>query len=155
MMAPKAPPIAATDSPGAGERVPRRVLITSGPTREYIDTVRFFSNSSSGKMGYELARAAGEAGHRVTLISGPTEMPEPSGVEVVQVTSAEEMLREAERVFAELESKLMTFAKSNSRFKSILDGLPSDQTALEIQRALDGTQSLWTVLNRLRSRHCR
>ena len=115
MMAPKAPSIAATDSPGGGERVPRRVLITSGPTREYIDTVRFFSNSSSGKMGYELARAAGEAGHRVTLISGPTEMPEPSGVEVVQVTTAEEMLGEAERVFADCDAAIMAAAVCDYR----------------------------------------
>ena len=115
MMAPTAPPTTATDSPRAGEHAPRRVLITSGPTREYIDTVRFFSNSSSGKMGHELARAASEAGHRVTLLSGPTEMPEPPGVEVVRVTTAEEMLRQAERVFADCEAAIMAAAVCDYR----------------------------------------
>jgi phosphopantothenoylcysteine decarboxylase / phosphopantothenate---cysteine ligase len=68
------------------------VLITAGPTREAIDPVRFISNHSSGKQGYALATAAAEAGARVTLISGPVNLPAPVGVERVDVVSAEEML---------------------------------------------------------------
>ncbi len=67
------------------------VVITAGPTREAIDPVRFLSNYSSGKMGYALARAAREAGARVTLISGPVSLTVPAGVEPVAVTSAAEM----------------------------------------------------------------
>jgi len=73
----------------AGERV----LVTAGPTREYIDPVRFISNPSSGKMGYELARAAQRRGAAVTLVSGPTSLAEPFGVECIHVTTADEMAR--------------------------------------------------------------
>lgn len=71
-----------------------RVLITAGPTREPIDPVRYITNRSSGKMGYELTRAALRRGARVTLVSGPTAIAPPSGAVVVPVETAEEM-REA------------------------------------------------------------
>ena len=67
------------------------LLLTAGPTREPIDPVRFISNRSSGKMGYALATAARDLGARVTLVSGPVNLPAPSGVEVVAVESAQEM----------------------------------------------------------------
>jgi len=70
------------------------VLITAGPTREWVDPIRFISNPSSGKMGYALAQAAREAGARVTLVSGPTALPTPRGVELVRVETAAEMARE-------------------------------------------------------------
>ncbi len=67
------------------------VLITAGPTREELDPVRYISNHSSGKMGYALARAAVQRGARVMLISGPTCLEPPSGVELVAVESARQM----------------------------------------------------------------
>jgi len=67
------------------------VLVTAGPTREAMDPVRFISNPSTGRMGYALAQAAAEAGARVTLVSGPTELESPSGVDTICVQSAEEM----------------------------------------------------------------
>ena len=70
----------------------QNVLITAGPTREAIDPVRYISNHSSGKMGYALAQAALMAGAKVTLVSGPTLLSTPKGVEVHRVDSAEEML---------------------------------------------------------------
>jgi phosphopantothenoylcysteine decarboxylase/phosphopantothenate--cysteine ligase len=70
-----------------------RFLITAGGTREYIDPVRFISNASSGKMGYALARAAAGAGHSVTLITAPTNLPAPEGVAVVRVETASEMFQ--------------------------------------------------------------
>lgn len=69
----------------------KKVLITAGPTREPLDPVRFLSNRSSGKMGYALARSAWQRGAAVTLVSGPVALPPPPGVEVVQVTTAEDM----------------------------------------------------------------
>ena len=69
----------------------QRVLITAGPTREPIDPARYISNRSSGKMGYALARTARRRGAEVTLISGPVILPAPPGVEVIRVTTAEEM----------------------------------------------------------------
>ena len=70
----------------------RQVLITAGPTFEAIDPVRGITNRSSGKMGYALARAAHEAGARVTLVSGPTVLPTPYGVEHIGVEGAADML---------------------------------------------------------------
>ena len=68
-----------------------KVLITAGPTYEAIDTVRGITNRSSGKMGYAIAQAALELGAQVTLISGPTALAKPQGVQGVDVTSAEQM----------------------------------------------------------------
>jgi phosphopantothenoylcysteine decarboxylase/phosphopantothenate--cysteine ligase len=67
------------------------VLVTAGPTREDIDPVRYLSNRSSGKMGYAVAAAAKSRGAKVILISGPTKLDVPAGVERVDVRSAEEM----------------------------------------------------------------
>ncbi len=67
------------------------VLVSAGPTREAIDPARFLSNRSSGKMGYALARIAARRGAKVTLVSGPSSLPVPVGVELVKVESAEEM----------------------------------------------------------------
>ncbi|MDX1811197.1 MAG: bifunctional phosphopantothenoylcysteine decarboxylase/phosphopantothenate--cysteine ligase CoaBC [Gammaproteobacteria bacterium] len=69
----------------------KTVLITAGPTREALDPVRFISNHSSGKMGYELANQARIAGATVKLISGPTNLAAPKGVEIIRVESALEM----------------------------------------------------------------
>ncbi|HEY6098947.1 MAG TPA: bifunctional phosphopantothenoylcysteine decarboxylase/phosphopantothenate--cysteine ligase CoaBC [Anaeromyxobacter sp.] len=74
----------------------RRVLVTAGPTREPIDPVRFISNPSSGKMGYAIARVASRRGADVTLVSGPTHLPDPPGVKVIRVETAEQMARAIE-----------------------------------------------------------
>ena len=69
------------------------VLVTAGPTRENVDPVRYFTNRSSGKMGYAVAEAAAQRGARVILVSGPVSLPAPAGVERIDVQSAEEMHR--------------------------------------------------------------
>jgi len=69
----------------------QKVLVTAGPTREYLDTVRFISNRSSGKMGYALAIAAQREGAEVILISGPTSLSAPLGIKTLPVESAREM----------------------------------------------------------------
>lgn len=68
-----------------------KVLVTAGPTHEYIDPVRYISNPSSGKMGYAIARAAWYRGADVTLVSGPVSIRHPEGVRVIDVVSAEQM----------------------------------------------------------------
>jgi len=70
----------------------RHVLITSGPTHEPIDPVRYIANRSSGKQGHALARAAASLGAEVTLVTGPVALPDPQGVRVVRVETADEML---------------------------------------------------------------
>ncbi len=69
----------------------QRILVTAGPTREAVDPVRFLTNHSSGKMGYAIAAAAACRGAKVTLVSGQVSLPKPEGVDVVSVTSAQEM----------------------------------------------------------------
>jgi phosphopantothenoylcysteine decarboxylase/phosphopantothenate--cysteine ligase len=75
----------------------KRVLITSGPTHEPIDPVRYIANRSSGKQGHAIAAAAAAAGADVALVSGPVTMPDPPGVSVVHVESAREMLAAVEK----------------------------------------------------------
>lgn len=74
---------------------PLNFVITAGPTREFVDPVRFLSNPSTGKMGFSIARAAAKSGHKVTLIAGPVALKTPSGVERVDVVSAREMFEAA------------------------------------------------------------
>lgn len=74
-------------------------LITAGPTREPLDPVRYLTNRSSGKMGYALANAAVKAGHKVTLISGPTSLAPPKKVHFFSVTTADEMKKEVLKFF--------------------------------------------------------
>jgi len=87
-------------------------LITVGGTREYIDPVRFISNASSGKMGYALARAAQEAGHKVTLISASDLQP-AVGVEFVGVDSAAEMFKAVKKFFTKCDCLVMAAAVSD------------------------------------------
>ena len=69
-----------------------RFVVTAGPTREYLDPVRFLSNPSTGKMGFAVAAAAAKRGHEVVLVAGPVSLPTPRGVSRVDVVSAREML---------------------------------------------------------------
>lgn len=76
-----------------------RILITAGPTREYLDDVRYLSNASSGRMGYEIAKAVVAAGHDAVLVSGPVELPDPKGCEIHSVETTAEMRDECVRLF--------------------------------------------------------
>jgi phosphopantothenoylcysteine decarboxylase/phosphopantothenate--cysteine ligase len=75
----------------------KHILITSGPTHEPIDPVRYIANRSSGKQGHAIAIAAAAAGADVTLISGPVNLPDPTGVKIIKVETAREMLNAVER----------------------------------------------------------
>ena len=76
-----------------------RILITSGPTRQYLDPVRYLTNASSGRMGAALASAAIEAGHNVVVVSGPVDVEYPGTAEVIPVVSTEDMLEACLEVF--------------------------------------------------------
>ncbi len=78
-----------------------RILITSGPTRQYLDPVRYLTNASSGRMGSALAAAALDQGHDVTIVTGPVDVEYPRGAKVVPVISTEEMLEACRPIFAE------------------------------------------------------
>ena len=102
----------------------RHVLITSGPTHEPIDPVRYIANRSSGKQGHAIAAAAAALGARVTLVSGPTSQPDPKGVDVVRVEAARDMLAAVEAslpadcaIFAAAVADWRVAAESNEKIK--------------------------------------
>ena len=112
-----------------------KILITAGPTRESIDPVRFLSNRSTGKMGYALVWAAVEARHEVRLISGPVSLSAPVGVDVIDVLSAEDMLRAVQDNLEWCDLLIMSAAVSDWR--------PSSVSAVKLKKAnMSGTLEL-------------
>ncbi len=93
----------------------KKILVSAGPTREKIDPVRFVSNRSSGKMGYAIAEAARDMGFEVTLVSGPTALMPPEGVNFVAVESAAEMAEAVKSRAMEQDCIIMTAAVADYR----------------------------------------
>ncbi len=106
----------------AAPRKRKHVLVTAGPTREYLDPVRYLSNESSGRMGFAIARAAAERGHRVTLIAGPVALETPPGVRRIDVESARDMLRAARPAFRAADALFMAAAVADFRPRRRLPG---------------------------------
>lgn len=77
-----------------------KILITSGPTRQYLDPVRYLTNASSGRMGAALASAALELGHEVVVVSGPVLVPYPADAQIIPVTTTDDMSQASRRLFA-------------------------------------------------------
>ncbi|WP_453997041.1 bifunctional phosphopantothenoylcysteine decarboxylase/phosphopantothenate--cysteine ligase CoaBC [Bacillus nitroreducens] len=123
----------------------KKILITAGPTREKIDPVRFFTNRSTGKMGYALAEAAMKAGADVTLISGPTNLPVPSKVKFIQIESAEEMLTQVLDHYKQTDIVIKSAAVADYRPKQVYDGKmkkKSGDLVLELERTTDILKTL-------------
>ena len=98
------------------------VLITSGPTRQYLDPVRYLTNASSGRMGRALAVAMIEAGHQVTIVSGPVEVDYPPEAELISVVSTEEMLEACRRIFPRCDGLIGVAAPCDYRPVCIAEG---------------------------------
>ena len=96
-----------------------RFLITAGPTREPIDPVRYLSNRSSGKMGYAIAASALEAGHDVTLISGPVNLDPPHGAQFICVSTGDEMFDAIDRHLRSCDVLVMCAAVADYKPKNI------------------------------------
>ena len=92
-----------------------RILITSGPTRQYLDPVRYLTNASSGLMGASLARSALDLGHEVLVVSGPVDVEYPSQATVLPVVSTEEMLEIASEQFEECDGLIGAAAPCDYR----------------------------------------
>jgi phosphopantothenoylcysteine decarboxylase/phosphopantothenate--cysteine ligase len=107
-----------------------KILVTAGPTREFIDSVRFLSNPSSGKMGYAIARAASLKGHDVALVSGPVNLPPPPGVTFLSVVSAAEMFDAAVQCFVDCDAAVMTAA--------VADYAPGERFAFKRAKRREG-----------------
>jgi phosphopantothenoylcysteine decarboxylase/phosphopantothenate--cysteine ligase len=117
-------------TPHKGTLTGRRVLITAGPTQEPIDPVRYISNRSSGKQGFAIAQAAAEAGAHVVLVTGPVDLPDPAGVEVIRIESARDMLA---RVEAALPADVAIFAAA------VADWRVARETDQKIKKTAEGT----------------
>lgn len=98
-----------------------RILITSGPTRQYLDPVRYLTNASSGRMGKALAEAALAAGHQVTIVSGPVQIAYPSAAELHEVVSTEEMLHVCQQVFPTVDGVIGVAAPCDYRPERVAD----------------------------------
>ncbi len=109
--------------------VGKKVLVTAGPTVEPIDPVRYLSNRSSGKMGFEIAKAAARRGAEVSLVTGPVSLADPAGVETVRVETAREMLAAVEGRFDE--SDIAVFAAA------VADMRPAAPAAKKLKKGSD------------------
>ncbi|TWI55107.1 bifunctional phosphopantothenoylcysteine decarboxylase/phosphopantothenate--cysteine ligase CoaBC [Halalkalibacter nanhaiisediminis] len=128
-----------------GRLTGKKVVITAGPTQERIDPVRFFTNHSSGKMGYALAQAVKEYGGQVTLISGPTSLTPPAGVKVVNVESAEEMYEAVMNHFDQADIVIKAAAVADYRPKETFDQKRKKQPgewSIEMERTMDILKTL-------------
>lgn len=118
---------------------PLRILITSGPTREPLDPVRYLSNASSGRMGAALASEALSRGHLVEMVSGPVEIPPPQGISLYEVTTCLEMLDVCRRLHPSCDVLIGAAA--------VCDYRPVEALNLKKHREQqeDGTDKIWTV----------
>ena len=126
------------------------IMVTAGPTREYLDPVRFLSNRSSGKMGYALARAAFRRGAQVTLISGPSSLPRPKGVTFIPVDTAGDMHSAVNRELASSTILIMSAAVS--------DFMPAEKSGEKIEKSdelfltLTGTPDILSAVGKKKNR---
>lgn len=123
----------------------KRVIVTAGPTQEVIDPVRFFSNRSSGKMGYAIAEMAAAKGADVTLVSGPSSLDNPHGVRLVKVQTAEEMYEAVNSRFDQADVVVKAAAVADYKPKQTFDQKvkkePGDLT-VEMERTRDILKAL-------------
>jgi len=124
---------------------PIRCLITAGPTREFLDPVRFLSNPSTGKMGFALAEAAVAAGWTVDLVAGPVALPEPEDAILYPVVTADEMLHQVDALFDACDVLLMCAAVSDFRPAHASPSKAKKEDApltLELERTVDILESV-------------
>ena len=126
------------------------ILITAGPTREAIDPVRYLTNRSSGKMGYALAEAAQKRGHRIILISGPTLIDVPDGIDFIPIESADEMYQAVEYWIQKADIAIFAAAVADYQPAKVADQKikkTGDTLTLELVRTRDILGSARTEFN--------
>ena len=127
-----------------------RILITSGPTRQYLDPVRYLSNASSGKMGVALATAAIQMDHEVVVISGPVSVEYPEQATVIQVVSTDEMLAAAVEQFKTCDGVIAAAAPTDYRPVQVADQ-KLKKTGSEISISLEETEDILATLGRMKT----
>jgi phosphopantothenoylcysteine decarboxylase/phosphopantothenate--cysteine ligase len=131
--------------------VGHRILVSAGPTQEAIDPVRYISNRSSGKMGYALAEAAQARGAQVILVSGPTSLPSPRGVELISVETAEEMATALSSRLSWSTVVIMAAAVGDFRPKSVASQKIKKQSHAETTLNLERTTDILALLSARRA----
>jgi len=127
-----------------------RVLVTAGPTREPIDPVRYISNRSSGKMGYAAAKAAADRGASVRLISGPVSIKKPNGVDIIYVTTADDMYKAVMNCYKDFDVIIMLAAVAD--YKSVeIAGSKIKKIDDELNLRLEKTRDILKELGSLKS----
>lgn len=126
---------------GSGDLAERKVVVTAGGTQEPVDPVRCLTNRSSGKMGYALAEAARDRGARVVLVSAPSALPKPAGIEIVGVGTAEEMYQAVKEVTDKADVLIMAAAVADYRPKKMswskIKRQQASSLTLELERTRD------------------
>lgn len=127
------------------------ILITSGPTRQYLDPVRYLTNASSGRMGAGLAKAALALGHEVTVITGPVEIEYPPQCKVIHVVSTEDMLKASKRAFASADGLIGAAAPCDYRPVHVAPGKIA-KTGQPLQLNLVETEDVVATLAKQKGR---
>lgn len=123
----------------------KKVIVTAGPTREAVDPVRFFTNRSTGKMGYAVAEAARDFGADVELISGPVNLESPLGISITYVESADEMFQAVMSLYEEADIVVKTAAVADYRPKRVHDHKMKKQDgelSMQLERTIDILKTL-------------
>lgn len=125
--------------------VGRKIVVTAGPTRELVDPIRFFTNHSTGKMGYAIAEEAVKRGANVTLITGPTTITPPQNVTLRKITTAQEMFDEVWAVYEDADVVIKTAAVADYRPKYVYDEKMKKKDGdlmIELERTIDIIKTL-------------
>lgn len=134
---------------GPSDLVGVNMLVTAGPTREHIDPARFLSNPSTGRMGIAIAEAARDRGAHVTLVLGATALDKPSGMEVINITSTQDMLEACEQALKQSDVWIMAAAPADYRpaeqHEHKVKKTEGDLTTLELEKTPDILGSLASV----------
>ncbi|RUA30543.1 MAG: bifunctional phosphopantothenoylcysteine decarboxylase/phosphopantothenate--cysteine ligase CoaBC [Bacteroidetes bacterium] len=124
----------------------KKIIITAGPTQEAIDPVRFIGNHSSGKMGYAIAQTFIREGAEVNLISGPSSLEKPSGIEsFISVNTAEEMFKETEKIYFEADIIVFAAAVADYRPKKVAKEKikkKAEDMSIEMEKTIDIAKTL-------------
>ena len=129
-----------------------RILVTAGPTREYIDDVRYISNASSGRMGYAIVQAILHAGHEAILVSGPVSMTPPVGCEYHAVESTEQMMQACQALFPNCDGVIAAAAVCDYQPKSRVSGKIS-KTGTAITLEMIETDDVLAALGKMKDGH--
>jgi len=124
-----------------GDLAGKRIVISAGGTREPIDPVRCLTNYSSGKMGYALAEAARDRGAQVVLVTAPTALPEPVGINIVNISTSQEMYQAVKKASTKVDALIMAAAVADFRpakvSKNKIKRQSSDSLTLELEKTQD------------------